>query len=131
MKLQSHSPDAAVYQSSLELKSDLYPEVTYQILRPSFSRRLDLTQRISELVRRLEFHEAGAGLEDRCSEVRLKVELDIMLLEWGLLGLDGLSIDGEPATIQLLLKRGPDDLTREIADRIRQECGLTEDERKN
>lgn len=131
MKLPSHSPNVACYQSSLELKSGRYPGVTYQILRPSFTRRLELTQRISELVLRLEFHEAGADLQDRCSAVRLKVELDILLLEWGLLELDGLSIDGEPANLELLLKRGPEDLTREIADRIRQECGLTEEERKN
>jgi hypothetical protein len=40
-------------------------------------------------------------------------------------------IDGEPATPALLIGKGPERLTREIAGRIRSECHLTEDERKN
>jgi hypothetical protein len=45
--------------------------------------------------------------------------------------IDGLEIDGQPATVDLLIEKGPEQLVAEIAVQIRHECGLTDDERKN
>jgi len=52
-------------------------------------------------------------------------------LEWGLEEIEGLTIDGEQATPQALIEKGPMDLAREILGRIKRECGLSEGERKN
>jgi hypothetical protein len=40
-------------------------------------------------------------------------------------------IDGEPATAARLLEKGPENLTREIVGAIKEQCGLSEPERKN
>ena len=60
-----------------------------------------------------------------------RMELDAMYLQWGLVSVDGFSIDGEAATALHLLEKGPEDLAREIVCAIREQCGLTEAERKN
>ena len=54
-----------------------------------------------------------------------------MYLRWALVGVDGLEIDGEAATAEQLLDRGPEELAREIVVAIKEECGLSEAERKN
>ena len=54
-----------------------------------------------------------------------------MYLRWGLREISGLLIDGEAATHELLLDRGPEDLVREILTSIRSECGLNPEESKN
>jgi len=46
-------------------------------------------------------------------------------------GISGLLIDGQPATSDALFASGPEELLREVVDRIKRECGLTDDERKN
>ena len=37
-----------------------------------------------------------------------------MYLQWGLVSIEGLMIDGEPATAARLLEKGPEDLAREV-----------------
>ena len=44
---------------------------------------------------------------------------------------DTVVIDGEAATPELLIERGPAGLAAEVLRRIQAECGLNEDERKN
>jgi hypothetical protein len=53
------------------------------------------------------------------------------LIEWGLVAIEGLRIDGETPTARRLIESGPEKLTAEIAAVIRERCGLTEEERKN
>jgi hypothetical protein len=101
------------------------------VIRPSFRRRLELTRLLGDLVQRLEYHEAGSTWPDRCKTAHLATELDILIVRWGLLSIEGLRIDGDPATVETLIERGPESITREVAGRIRCECGLSEDERKN
>jgi hypothetical protein len=61
----------------------------------------------------------------------LKGEIERVYLEWGLDQIEGLEIDGEAATIESLVERGPLDLAEEILGRIKAECGLNQAERKN
>ena len=61
----------------------------------------------------------------------LAQEIDAMYLEWGLINVEGLTIDGEPASCGQLLEKGPEGLVREIVSAIRAQCGLSEEERKN
>jgi hypothetical protein len=58
-------------------------------------------------------------------------EVDREYLRWGLAELEGLDIDGTTATPETLFAGGPEELVREIVDEIRQQAGLTENERKN
>jgi hypothetical protein len=44
---------------------------------------------------------------------------------------EGLTIDGEPATAASVIEKGPVALADEILGAIQRECGLSGDERKN
>jgi hypothetical protein len=97
----------------------------------SFARRLELTRRVRELGRRIEFQQGGEGLQDKIDAALSTAEIDRLYLEWGLVGVDGLTIDGEAANAASLVERGPEELCREVLRAIRHECGLTAEERKN
>ena len=97
----------------------------------SFARRLELVRKVRDFAQRIEFFEAGGDIGDRFESSVLGAEIDRLYLDWGLETVDGLTIDGEPATPALLIDKGPESLTREIVKRIRSECHLSEDERKN
>jgi hypothetical protein len=109
--------------------------VRFEIVRVSFGRRIELARRIREIGRRMEYLEAGAKLEDgereKLEAAVLSAEIDRAYLEWGLVTVEGLEIDGEAATPEALVDRGPVELAVEILGRIRSECGMSEDERKN
>ncbi len=61
----------------------------------------------------------------------LAAEIDRAYLEWGLISVEGLEIDGAAATPEALVDRGPVELAMEILGAHQIECGMTEDERKN
>jgi hypothetical protein len=61
----------------------------------------------------------------------LASEIDKLYLEWGLIRVNGIDLDGEPASKEKLIASGPEDLCREILAAIRRECGLSEEQRKN
>ena len=96
----------------------------------SFKRRMELGNKIRELAKRWAFTSAGEGAEDRIEASILACEIEQLYIDWGLLDIYGLTVDGEPATAALVVQRGPDDLAHEIAAEIKLHCGLTEDERK-
>ncbi|HYP14613.1 MAG TPA: hypothetical protein VEQ63_11870, partial [Bryobacteraceae bacterium] len=58
-------------------------------------------------------------------------EIERICLQWGLVKVDGFTIDGQAVDAEALAARGPEDLAREVIDAIRFECGLTPEERKN
>ena len=105
--------------------------VRFRIARMSVARRIELARRIREAGRGLEFLEAGSDVREKLDAAVLKGEIDRAYLAWGLEEIEGLEIDGETATTQLLIERGPADLAAEILVAIRSECGLSEAERKN
>ncbi len=119
------------YQSEVTLEASSVPGVRYTIARMSFGRRLELTRRIFELAKRVEFLEAGTDPRERLEAALLGGQIDRAYLEWGLVGVEGLEIDGQAATAETLIARGPEALAREIVTAIRRECGLSEEERKN
>jgi hypothetical protein len=96
----------------------------------SLSRRIELARRVREIGRKLEFLEAGDAKE-KLEAVVLAGEIERAYLEWGLEEVNGLVIDGEAATPELLIERGPAELASEVLMRIQEECGLRADERKN
>jgi len=122
---------AGGYVSYAEYASETLAGVRYRVARMSFARRLDLVRRVREVAQRIEFLDAGNDARDRIESSLLSAEIDRMYLEWGLQAIEGLTIDGEAATPALMIDRGPEGLAREIVGRIRTECHLSEDERKN
>ncbi|MCL5746619.1 MAG: hypothetical protein M1541_22260 [Acidobacteria bacterium] len=119
------------YASTFKTKSKNWPEVTLEIAHISFGRRMELTRRIRELARKVEFHEAGGTARDRIEATLLAGEIDRTYLEWGLIGVEGLEVDGSEATPAELIQSGPEGLCQEALNLIKSECGLSEAERKN
>lgn len=127
----SHSDDPVQYWSADWVDSTVMPGVQYQVRRVSMVLRAELTRRVKKLLAELEYREAGEGLEDRLNAALVAGQVDLAYLSWGLLRLEGLEIDGCEATVQTLLERGPEALSQEIAQTIRDRCRLSEPERKN
>jgi hypothetical protein len=127
----SRSDNGRFYESSAWFESESHAGVRYGIARVSFGRRIELARRIREIGRKMEYLEAGSDVREKLEATVLAAEIDRAYLEWGLIGLEGLTIDGAEATPQSLTENGPVELATEILGRIKTECGLTEDERKN
>ncbi len=93
--------------------------------------RIELAQAIRELAQELEFHEAGNTAREQVEAATLSAKIDLVYMRWGVLSIGGLLIDGQEVTPELLYQSGPEELLREIVDRIKSECGLSDDDRKN
>ena len=119
------------YESVVSMESSVAPNVRFTIYRVSFGRRMELSRRVRELSRKAEFLRAGPEIQEKIEANILAQEIDAMYLTWGLVSIEGLAIDGEPATADRLLEKGPEALVREVVDAIKAQCGLTEPERKN
>jgi hypothetical protein len=130
MKFMSLSRKGPGHSSLSWRQSQTVPEVRFAIKRISLASRLELTKQLRELTLRYEFLNAGETadqLEAAMSDLLVRK----LYIEWGLAEIQGLAIDGEPATAALLIQKGPENLTGEIISAIRQEIELSEDERKN
>jgi hypothetical protein len=125
------SKGAFQYESVISIESRALLGVRFVIQRISFGRRMELSRRVRELSRKAEFLEAGTEIREKIEASILAQEIDAMYLHWGLLSIEGLTIDGEPATAERLLEKGPEDLAREVVGAIKGQCGLSESERKN
>ena len=117
--------------SADENTSTAYAPVRFRVSRMSMGRRIELTRRVRDLMQKLEFASAGGTPQDHVDAALLAGEIDRVYWEFGLEALDGLEINGEAATAALQFEQGPEALTREILERIKQNCQMTDDERKN
>lgn len=123
--------DKTAHESGVWFDSEACAGVRYKVKRVSVSRRIELARKIREIGRKLEFLEAGNDAREKIEAAVLAAEIDQAYLEWGLAGVEGLSIDGEEATPAAVIDKGPIALATEILIRIKAECGLRENERKN
>ena len=120
------------YESVVEVASETIAGVRFAVDRMSFGRRLELIRELKQWLGRLEFVASGPkGPEQEAEAALLAGEIDRIYLQWGLRGVKGLEIDGEEATAEKLIERGPEGLVAEILRAIRREAGLSEEERKN
>lgn len=119
------------YESVKYVQSKTFPRVRFGIHRMSFGRRLALCHRIREITPHLEFLEAGSEFSEKVEANLLGQEIETLYLRWGLASVEGISIDGQAATAETLIAKGPEPLSKEIVVAIQAECGLTEEERKN
>jgi hypothetical protein len=119
------------YESTVSMRSNKSPGVTFVIHRISFGRRMELSRRVRELSRRVEFLEAGAKVQEKIEAGIVAQEIDAMYLRWGLVSVQGMTIDGEPADCERLIEKGPEELVSEIVGAVKAQCGLSEAEIKN
>lgn len=127
----SRLDSATAWDSRKTMASESMPGVVLVIARMSFARRLELMTRVRDLAARLEYFDAANDGKNRMEASLLGAQMDRLYLAWGLEGVLGLSIDGEAATPDSLVERGPESLVREALAAIRSECGLNEAEIKN
>ena len=130
MNCLSHSPSHLHYSSEEWHESVAFPGVRFAINRISLGSRLTLNERLRDLLTKYEFLKAGDALDN--TEASLA---DLMVrrlyLEWGLISIEGLLINGIEASIRTLIDFGPESLSNEIIDAIRSCLELSEQERKN
>lgn len=119
------------YRSTIRCWSKTRPGVAFIIRRISLGRRIELAKSIRDLAGELEYQRAGESAKEQVEAAAISARIERAYLEWGLAGVKGLLIDGERVTAERLYECGPEDLAREIAARIKAECGLTDEERKN
>ena len=119
------------YTSVETIDSTVTSGVNYTIAKMSFGRRVELMRRIRELAARREFVEAGDAPDEKMEAALLASEIDRIYLLWGLKEVSGLELDGLPATPESLAAIGPEELYREALAAVKQQCGLSEAERKN
>lgn len=131
-KSETSPGDATLqYESIVSMRSNAASGVTFVIHRISFGRRMELSRRVRELSRRAEFLEAGAGVQEKIEAGIVAQEIDVMYLRWGLVSVQGMTIDGEPADCENLIEKGPEELVSEIVRAVKAQCGLSEAEIKN
>jgi hypothetical protein len=121
-----------MYESAIWRESLVWPGVQFRVLRMSLIRRHRLMQELKGTASEEAFHRAApeeAGSEISAAE--LQAHIDEMVIRTALLEIKGLSIDGQPATVESLIESGPESLAHEIAEAIADESSLKEDERKN
>jgi hypothetical protein len=118
------------YESLLWLESESFPGVEFSLRKISLSQRIDLSARVRELTLRNEFLRAGE-LEDQLEASVADLLVQKLYVEWAVVDLRGLTIDGQTASVAGLIERGPEALVTEIAEAIRTHLELTDAERKN
>ena len=119
------------WRSAEEYRSTKYPGVKYRVVKMSMGRRIDLTRRVKDMMKKLEFLNAGSSTNDKVDAAILAGEMDRLYWDFGLESIDGLHINGEATTPAGQFDRGPEDLSREILLRIKQNLQLGLDEQKN
>lgn len=127
----SHSAETVRYESSEWVDSRMEPGVRFAVAKISLARRAEISKRMRGLLSELECRSAGESMTDRLAATEIEARIDRVYVEWGLVSVEGLFIDGEAASVESLVERGPERLCREIAVCVRKQCHLSGEERKN
>jgi hypothetical protein len=120
------------HTSVSEMQSRAIPGVMFCLRRISFGRRLQLARLLQDRLEAIAKLALTPESPSRDAETALlAAEIDETHLRWGLAKIEGLDIDGAPATADSLIDAGPEELVKEILAAIRHETGLDAEERKN
>jgi hypothetical protein len=130
MRFISHLRKTPDHSSLMWHDSQTVPGVRFALRRVSLAQRIELARSVRDLTLKHEFLKAGDTAEQLESSLADLLARRLYLV-WGVDRLEGLRIDGEPATVEMLIDKGPDELSDEIVDAVRRELGLSEEERKN
>jgi hypothetical protein len=118
------------HQSLLWLESEIVPGVDFSIRKMSLGQRIELSSRVRELTLRNEFLRGGEP-SDQLDAKLADLLVQKLYVEWAVADLKGLRIDGQPASLSLLIERGPEPLVGEMAEAISAHLELSDAERKN
>ena len=110
--------------------SQLYPGVQFAVRRISLGQRIELAKKARELAHQYEFMGTG-NAADHWGAVLTDLLVRRMYLLWGLVAVRGLNVNGVPAEAESLADFGPEQLADEVIEILRNDLGLTENERKN
>jgi hypothetical protein len=142
------------FVTTVKVESTVFPGVSFTLNKMSEARRAQLrlmiaepTSRIRNLLREmgnLEEKYPNAETSPRPEDVTNELlalsdkmeqissdEINPKWLKWGLKSIEGLDIDGVPATPETLLSDGPPALFMEIVSEIKRVAQLSGDEEKN
>ncbi|MBI3209241.1 MAG: hypothetical protein HYZ37_10130 [Candidatus Solibacter usitatus] len=119
------------HESTITTDSKVLAGVRYTIRRMSFAGRMELLTTIGDAMKRQEFLAASPHVADSAEAALLRMSMENELLRWGFVGVDGLRINGNEATLEAILNDGPEELAREILGAIEKQTRLTADEEKN
>lgn len=119
------------YESVAWFDAQSLEGVRYAIARISLGRRIELARRMREIGRKVEYLAAGDDAREKLEAAVVSAEIDRAYLEWGLAEVAGLSIDGEAATPESAIEKGPMKLAAEMLARVKAEWSQSGDERKN
>lgn len=143
------------FKSTETIESAVIPGVRFNIRKPTQGRRIELHLSIAEAASKYAAKIGELGklrIDKKQDDGTVKVEwsnqdeanriaaaadiIDITELtpryiRWGLLSIEGLTIDGEPATVETLISDGPEEIIPEIRDAIKSRLGLTVVQQKN
>jgi len=119
------------HESTFTYDAQTAPGVTVRLRKMTFGRRLDLLKKVGDLAKRATALSAGTSEGEQLDAELAKGLSDKAVVEWGLEAVSGLRIDTEPATPELLIERGPEELVREILGVVQKQLGLSETEIKN
>jgi hypothetical protein len=132
------------FQSRQKFESKVpgFEGVAFTLNRMTEGRRIklrlalaDATARLRETlveIRRLKEQETpepkrAAELLDTVTAI-VEDEVTPAWVRWGLHAIEGLEIDGQPATVESLIESGPTALYAEIAAAVRREAGLSDEQ---
>lgn len=118
------------YVSLVWHESNRFEGVRYAVRRLSLRQRMDLTRQLRDLMLRYEFLKAGDASDDLQATLA-ELEVQKLYVQWAIAEIEGLTIDGEPATSLTLIEKGPESLVGEMVGAIRNQLELSEEERKN
>jgi hypothetical protein len=119
------------WSSRVVVAAESHAGVEFVIARMTFGRRLELMRKVRDLAARLEFFEAGRDTRNGMEASLLGGEIDKLYVLWGVEEIRGIVLDGAPATPEMLIERGPEELFADALAAVKLACGLSEDERKN
>lgn len=92
--------------------------------------RIALTAKMRQLCGQAEFLRAGNS-EEQLDSALGDLLVKKVYLEWGLVEVRGLRVNGQVCSPDLLIAAGPEPLVEEVLSSIQAELELTETERKN
>ena len=129
------------YVSTQTIQSSFSEDISFVLNKMSEGRRISLRLKLAGMTNRLrelmEQANQAVGTEnvaqasmlfDQVKEV-VDDQITPEWVRWGLVSIHGLRIDGEAATVESMIAKGPRSLYNEIVLAIKAEAGITEEER--
>lgn len=110
--------------------SQILPGVRFQIRKVSLGKRIELAARLRELYLQNQWIGSG-GATDDVDTAHADLLIRRLYLEWGVIAIKGLRLDGRSASPGSLIESAPEELADEAIELVKAQLGLTDEERKN